>query len=105
MADQREHVGIYPPWPPTITSSQLSHLKSYTQDWCLSHGLVVRPKPDSGLNEATASAAAIAAPVTLFPSLFAKKEYEKARRLQKAYNELYARIAGDQKWLGSVVGE
>ena len=50
-------------------------------------------------------ALAIHAPVTLFPSRFPRKCFEQATSVQKAYNELYAKISGDEPFLSGLVDE
>lgn len=97
---------FFPPYPPKLAPEQLSHLTISAKEWCISHGLAIRPPqsyqrekddPDGNL--------AIAAPITLFPSLFPLNCFHEALLIQTAYNELYANIAQDEQWLGGVVSE
>jgi hypothetical protein len=48
--------------------------------------------------------AAIHAPISLFPSPFPRRLFELAKRLQRIYNVLYARVTLDEEFLDSVVG-
>ena len=96
---------IYPSWPPALSPEHAQFLQTEINDWAAAHGLAVRPRPEWGLDENIAKASCTTAPVTLFPSLFPRRQYEQARGIQKSYNELYARIAGVVDWLGGVVKE
>ena len=97
---------IYPDYPPSLTPDQWDYLLSNIKDWSILNGLAVRPSL-SFVSEKMdpARSLAVTAPVTLFPSLFPRKCFEEARAIQTAYNELYARIANDEEWLGEVVKE
>lgn len=97
---------IYPDYPPALNKEQSDYLLSNVKDWSILNGLAVRPSlsyvpeimdPSRSL--------AVTAPVTLFPSLFPRACFEEAQTIQTAYNELYARIANDEDWLGEVVKE
>jgi glutathione synthase len=43
--------------------------------------------------------------VTLFPSLFPRKAWEQALKIQTTYNVLYARIANDEEWMERIMDE
>ena len=97
---------LFPAYPPSLTPTQLRHLTASAKEWCIAHGLAVRPPishqedgddPNGNL--------AVAAPVTLFPSLFPMNCFHEALMIQTAYNELYASIASDEQWLANVVTE
>jgi hypothetical protein len=90
-----------PPWPPAITPEEQSHLEVLSLDYALSHGLVYRPWLATGA-EVPPQASAISAPISLFPTPFPRHSYEQALKLQPLYNELYARITMDEKWLETV---
>ncbi|KAI9677435.1 MAG: hypothetical protein M1817_006389 [Caeruleum heppii] len=95
---------IYPAYPPALTPEQSAHLVTEVKDWSIAHGLAVRPPSTTIPPDADPGGAlAITAPVSLFPSLFPRSCLEKARQIQKAYNELYAAIARDEEWLGHIV--
>lgn len=97
---------IYPDYPPKLTPEQLEYLLSNVKDWSILNGLAVRPSTAFISKEVDPSASlAVTAPVTLFPSLFPRSCFEEARAIQTAYNELYASVASDEKWLQDVVEE
>ena len=96
----------YPVYPPGLSSAQMDYLLSNVKDWSILNGLAVRPPQTFVATEVDPSRSlAVTAPVTLFPSLFPEKCFEEARAIQMAYNELYALIASDEKWLEQVVEE
>ena len=97
---------IYPNYPQTLTSEELEYIISNIKDWSILNGLAVRPST-SFVSEDIDPLRSLAttAPVTLFPSLFPRECFEEARAIQIAYNELYACIANDEKWLGEIVKE
>lgn len=64
----------------------------------LAHGLVMYPQPFENYQ-------ANLAPVTLFPTPFPKSQFDKAVRLSKTYNALYAAIVAEKKWLLRIVEE
>jgi glutathione synthase len=97
---------IFSGYPPNISEEQLEYLASVVKNWTIQHGLTVR------LSTAIAPEAinpnhvlATNAPVTLFPSPFPKACFEHARGLQKVYNELYAAISSNEKWLEVIMKE
>jgi hypothetical protein len=87
-------------WPPELSKEQLETLTLYATTYALSHGLTYLPP---GQQPETPTAA-IHAPFTLLPSPFPRRLFEKARRLQRSYNILYARIAMDEEFLDRVMG-
>ena len=93
-------------YPPSLSKDQLDFLLSEIKNWSILNGLAVRPSETFIPKEIDpAGALAVTAPVTLFPSLFPRKCFEEARAIQTAYNELYAAIARDEKWLSKIVEE
>jgi glutathione synthase len=88
-------------WPPELSKEQLETLTLYATTYALSHGLTYLPPVEQQLLFPTA---AIHAPFTLLPSPFPRRLFEKARRLQRSYNILYARIAMDIEFLDRVMG-
>ena len=86
-------------YPPEPTQAQEDYLVTSVHQWSLSNGLVVRSQSEPKDQNATT------APVTLYPSLFPRACFEEARAIQCAYNELYAKIASDEPWLGKIVDE
>ena len=97
---------IYPDYPPQLSSEQSDYLLSNVKDWSILNGLAVRPAI-SFVPETLdpLRSLAVTAPVTLFPSLFPRACFVEARAIQTAYNELYALIARDERWLQEVVEE
>lgn len=97
---------IYPEFPPELDDFQTSHLVTAIQDWSIAHGLAVRPPPSFVPQSLDPnSSLAVTAPVTLFPSPFPSNCFKDALNIQQSYNELYARIASDEAWLGAIVEE
>lgn len=97
---------IYPDYPPDLSPEQFDNLIFTLNDWSIAHGLAVRPATSfvsRGVDPA--GVLAVTAPVTLFPSLFPRSCFHEAVQVQKAYNELYARIASDEEWLGDIMME
>jgi glutathione synthase len=90
---------LYPhSYPPVLSVEQQEFLVSTIKEWSIGHGVArLGNDPKEGL--------AGPLPVTLFPSLFPKDCFNEAIALQTSYNELYAAVASDETWLGSVVGE
>jgi len=89
-----------PSYPPSLDPDQLSFLLSSLTDYCLYHGVAVRPTQPSEGNHLTTHA-----PVTLFPSLFPRQAWEAALEVQTTYNLLYAKISNDVNWLGKIIDE
>ena len=97
---------IFSNYPPDIPDEQLDYLVSSVKDWTIQHGLTVRPSPANVSEETNPNhVLATNAPVTLFPSPFPKSCFEHARNLQTVYNELYATIASNEKWLKTIMKE
>lgn len=90
-------------FPPSLDALEQEHLVQVIKDWSIAHGLAVRPPPAVAPNPD--GILAINAPVTLFPSPFPKACFEDAKAVQKAYNELYANISRDEKFLEELVHE
>jgi len=91
---------ILPSYPPSLDEPSLSFLLSSLTDYCLSHGITVRPSVPSEENHLASHA-----PVTLFPSLFPFKAWEQALAVQTKYNLVYAKIANDEEWLGKIMDD
>lgn len=87
-------------WPPKVDETQLEALYLRAVTYALAHGLLYLP-PGSQTNTPTS---AIHAPLSLFPSPFPKRLFERARALQPIYDVLYARIAMDEEFLDKVMG-
>jgi len=88
-------------WPPSLTKEQLEALTLTTTTYALGHGLLYLPP---AVKQPRVPSAAIHAPVSLFPAPFPRKLFEQAKRIQRTYNALYARIAQDNEFLDRVMG-
>lgn len=97
---------IYSAFPPELNPEQERYLASTIKDWTIHNGLTVRPAPDLVPEEIRKMGVlATNAPVTVFPSPFPKHCFDEARAVQKRYNELYAAISSNEKWLGEIMEE
>ncbi|KAL5524243.1 GSH2 [Sanghuangporus sanghuang] len=94
---------VFSDWPPHLTDTQQSHLTQLATTYALAHGLLYLPPSSSSSTPAPTSA--IHAPLSLFPSPISRNLFQDALQLQKIYNVLYARIALDEEFLDSVMGE
>nr|GAT54841.1 predicted protein [Mycena chlorophos] len=88
-------------WPPSLLEDQLDALTLLATTYALSHSLLYLPPAQQ---QPRVPAAAIHAPISLFPSPVPRRLFELARRLQSTYNLLYARIATDVEFLDRVMG-
>jgi glutathione synthase len=96
--------GVYPPSLRDDTEQQ--SLVDTIKDWSIGNGLAVRPPPTVIPPEANPEGiAAINVPVTLFPSPFPKVCFDQAKRVQTAYNELYASVSRDEEFIAQTVKE
>ena len=91
---------ILPSYPPSLSPKALHYLLTSLTDYCLSHGITVRPVQAGEGNHLASHA-----PVTVFPSLFPRNAWEQAMKVQQLYNLLYLRIANDVEWLGKIMDE
>ena len=97
---------IWESYPPEVLDEQLEYLVKTVKDWTIFNSLAVRPNPAFVSEESNPNhVLATNAPVTLYPSPFPRKCFEHAQSLQKMYNELYAAIASDERWLGEIMKE
>lgn len=88
-------------WPPELSKEQLEELTLHATSYALSHGFTYLPLAGQQPVNPTV---AIHAPFTLLPSPIPRRLFEKARRLQRSYNMLYARVAMDVEFLDRVMG-
>jgi hypothetical protein len=97
---------VYSSYPPPLTPEQEEYLVQTVKNWTIEHALTVRPSAAIVSKQSNPNnVLATNAPVTLFPSPFPKPCFEQARGLQQVYNELYAAIASDEKWLEDILQE
>lgn len=93
-------------YPPEISASEGERLTEVVKDWCIAHGLVVRPPPAVvAAGQDPGNILATAVPVTLFPSPFPKLCFDQGAHVQKTYNDLYAAISRDEEFLAQIVKE
>jgi glutathione synthase len=95
---------LYPPALDGARERERDRLVQTIKDWSIANGLAVRPPPAVAGNDAE-GILAMSAPVTLFPSPFPRACFEEARAIQTKYNELYARISQDERFLSGIVEE
>ncbi|KAI0088590.1 glutathione synthase [Irpex rosettiformis] len=88
-------------WPPELTEVQVAALTLQATTYALSHGLVYLPVADK---QPPAPTSTIHAPLALLPSPIPRRQFDKARGLQKIYNILYSRVATDVEFLDRVMG-
>ncbi|CAA7261555.1 unnamed protein product [Cyclocybe aegerita] len=88
-------------WPPALSKAQLDAITLYATTYALSHGVLYLPPAK---HQPTVPTAAIHAPISLFPSPVPRRLFEYARKIQRTYNLLYARIAMDEEFLDRVMG-
>jgi glutathione synthase len=93
-------------YPPALDDLERDRLIEVVKDWTVGNGLSVRPPPTvSPTGSDPHGILATSVPVTLFPSPFPKACFDQAKAVQKAYNELYARISQDEGFLEQIVNE
>lgn len=93
-------------YPPTLTDAETDHLVNIIKDWSAGNGLEIRPPTTVIPAEADPKGiAAINAPVTLFPSPFPRQCFAQGLAVQTTYNELYAAVSRDEKFIEGTVNE
>ncbi|KAA1472243.1 glutathione synthase [Dentipellis sp. KUC8613] len=91
-------------WPPSLTPEQLEHLTLLATTYALAHSLLYLPPHEPNTPPPPAPVSAIHAPLSLFPTPIPRVLFHRAQRLQRAYNNLYARVALDTAFLDEVMG-
>ncbi|EIM86208.1 glutathione synthase [Stereum hirsutum FP-91666 SS1] len=92
-------------WPPSLQPDELEHLTLLATTYALSHSLLYLPPHSHESPPPPTPTSAIHAPFSLFPTPIPRAQFDLAKRLQKAYNVLYARVAMDEQFLDEVMGE
>jgi len=93
-------------YPPQLQPSEQQHLVDTIKDWSIGNGLAIRPPPTVIASEADPQGiAAVSAPVTVFPSPFPRVCFEQGKTVQTSYNELYAAVSRDEKFIQKTVEE
>ncbi|WAQ87561.1 hypothetical protein PtA15_8A465 [Puccinia triticina] len=84
-------------WPPALSASTLADLQQAGAVYALANSLVFRLPSPAGVH-------AFHVPFTLLPSPFPRDQFEKAKRVQTAYNQLYLNIATSPALIREVLG-
>jgi glutathione synthetase len=84
---------------PLLSQQQLDHLIENVKDYQITHGSLLKFVPPGE----TSLTLTRPVGVSLIPTPFPKASFEKARRIQLIYNELYAKISQDEKFLERVL--
>lgn len=93
-------------YPPNVDGAERERLVEVIKDWAIANGLAVRPPPSLVSAETDPEGVlATHVPVTLFPSPFPQVCFDQAKGVQKAYNELYAKVSQDEGFLAAMVKE
>lgn len=93
-------------YPPAVDDAERERLVEVIKDWTVANGLTVRPPPALVSSESDPDRVlATSVPVTLFPSPFPRVCFEQAKAVQKAYNDLYAKVSQDEEFLSLMVKE
>lgn len=93
-------------YPPAVDEAERARLVEVIKDWTVANGLTVRPPPSLISADGDSNGIlATSVPVTLFPSPFPRVCFDQARTVQKAYNDLYAKVSQDVGFLSSMVEE
>lgn len=82
-----------------FTPEQLAQLSTLATTYALSHSLAYLP-----IDPPETPKSAIHAPISLTPTPFPRHLFQKALRIQKLYNLLYARVASDDTFLDDYLG-
>lgn len=82
---------------PSLSKEQLDQLVFDLTQFGLSIGLVMYPPaPYSNCQPCLA-------PITLFPTRFPRKHFEKSLAIEKTFNKLYATVVSEKKWLTQTI--
>lgn len=94
-------------WPPQSGEAAQAAVLDLACDWALANGLVLRPQTGSPAATTLGSKPgqlAIHAPFALYPSAFPRRLFQQALALQPVYNQLYADVTVDDRFLEHVIG-
>ncbi|PLW07308.1 hypothetical protein PCANC_26995 [Puccinia coronata f. sp. avenae] len=87
-----------PAWPPTLSPGHLDELQQAGAVYALANSVILKLPSRTGVH-------ASHLPFTLFPSPFPRDQFEKATRIQTAYNQLYLNIASSPELIREVLGK
>lgn len=82
---------------PVLNDQKLQELVHEVSQFGLSNGLVMYPPAPYKDYEP------VLAPITIFPTPFPRKQFEKSYDIQKSYNKLYANVVSEKKWLEGII--
>ncbi|ODQ44545.1 hypothetical protein PICMEDRAFT_36670 [Pichia membranifaciens NRRL Y-2026] len=82
---------------PELSQDQLEKVVSDVTQYGLSAGLVMYPPAPFSKYAPTL------APITIFPTPFPRKQFEKSLAIEKTYNKLYAGVVSEYKWLTHIL--
>lgn len=88
----KETIMEYPAYPPRPSKEEADFINATAIDWSLGNGLAMLSPEGKGVT-------AVHAPITVYPSPFPKSAMANALAVQTAFNELYVRVADNEKWL------
>ncbi|KAI9041823.1 glutathione synthetase [Aspergillus affinis] len=86
-------------YPPRLSEEAGLSLVSQILDWQINHGSLLK-RIDSQTDH---SVLTYPIGVAVFPTLFPRRLFDHALRLQSIYNELYCRVAEDEGWISGVI--
>ncbi|KAA1128675.1 hypothetical protein PGTUg99_023514 [Puccinia graminis f. sp. tritici] len=87
-----------PAWPPTLAPIHLDELRQAGATYALANSLIFKLHSPTGVHGSHV-------PFTLLPSPFPRDQFEKAERIQTAYNQLYMNIASSPELIREVLGQ
>lgn len=82
---------------PSLDHEKLDSLIHELTQFGLSNGLIMYPPPPY------LDYQPVLAPVTLFPTPFPRKQFDKAISIQQSYNKLYANVVSEKTWLTDII--
>lgn len=87
--DTKSDINIVPKF---VNERLILPLANTIFDWQLVNGILLKYRDEDSIKAKPVS-------VSLVPTPFPKLLFERALGLQKAYNELYAKVSSDEEWL------
>ncbi|KNZ61114.1 glutathione synthetase [Puccinia sorghi] len=88
-----------PVWPQSALSpNHLNHLQNSAATYAFANSILLKQASSTGVQ-------ASHLPFTLLPSPFPRDQFEKATRIQTAYNQLYINIASSPELIREVLGK
>lgn len=84
--------------PTFVNERFIPHLANLIFDWQIVHGILLKYRDGDSIKAKPVN-------VSLVPTTFPKRLFERAQSLQRAYNELYAKVSSDEQWLLGVLDD